>query len=147
MRCLLLLSSAVRRLGSGDQRRAAIRQIPAMNIAVVCPYCSTASEGSRHRRSGLVERLRGEGHAAWLVAPGRSGAERARRVGSTVTISANRSTVPVALGLGVPGRVRRALGGADLVHVHEPLDAARLVVGTRYHGSDSGHIPRRPERI
>ncbi len=42
-------------------------------------------------------------------------------MGSTVTVPANRSAVPVALGPGVPGRVRRAIAGADLVHVHEPL--------------------------
>jgi phosphatidylinositol alpha-mannosyltransferase len=92
-----------------------------MNIAVVCPYSLDRFGGVQAQTTGLVERLRGEGHAAWLVAPGRAGPERARLVGSTVTIPANRSTVPVALGPGVPGRVRRALAGADLVHVHEPL--------------------------
>jgi phosphatidyl-myo-inositol alpha-mannosyltransferase len=44
-----------------------------------------------------------------------------RSVGRTIRIRANASVAPVALGPGVVGRVARAIEGADVVHVHEPL--------------------------
>ncbi|HEX2370277.1 MAG TPA: glycosyltransferase family 4 protein [Acidimicrobiia bacterium] len=125
-----------------------------MNIAVVCPYSLDRFGGVQAQTMGLVERLRGEGHAAWLVAPGRSGPKRARLVGSTVTIPANRSAVPVALGPGVPGRVRHAISGAELVHVHEPLmplvswsalAATVPIVGT-FH-ADPSDLVRRSYRL
>ncbi len=125
-----------------------------MNIAVVCPYALDRFGGVQAQTIGLVERLRGEGHAAWLVAPGRTGPERARLVGSTITVPANRSSVPVALSPGVPGRVRRAISGADLVHVHEPLmplvswsalAAIVPIVGT-FH-ADPSDLIRRSYRI
>ena len=125
-----------------------------MNIAVICPYSLDRHGGVQAQTIGLVERLRGEGHAAWLVAPGRTGPERARLVGSTITVPANRSTVPVALGPGVPGRVRRAIDGAELVHVHEPLmplvswsalAATVPIVGT-FH-ADPSDLIRRSYRV
>ncbi len=55
------------------------------------------------------------------MGPGDSGPEGARLVGRTVRVRANRSVAPVALGPGVMGRVRAAVQGADVVHVHEPF--------------------------
>ena len=70
------------------------RHNPLDEVAVVCPYSLDRFGGVQAQTIGLVERLRGEGHAAWLVAPGRTGPERARPVGSTITVPANRSSVP-----------------------------------------------------
>ena len=148
------LPSAVRRPPSADLPSHNQAESGAMNIAVVCPYALDRFGGVQAQTIGLVERLRGEGHAAWLVAPGRTGPERARLVGSTITVPANRSSVPVALGPGVPGRVRRAISGADLVHVHEPLmplvswsalAATVPVVGT-FH-ADPSNLIRRSYRV
>ncbi|MEX2424238.1 MAG: glycosyltransferase family 4 protein [Acidimicrobiia bacterium] len=90
-----------------------------MRVAVVCPYDLGMAGGVQQLTIELVERLGNAGHDAWLVGPGER--DRARSVGPTTRIRANRSVVPVALGRGVGTRTRAALAGADVVHIHEPL--------------------------
>ncbi|MEX2278739.1 MAG: glycosyltransferase family 4 protein [Acidimicrobiia bacterium] len=90
-----------------------------MRVAVVCPYDLGLAGGVQQLTIELVDRLGRSGHDAWLVGPGHLAG--ARSVGSTVRIRANASSVPVALGPKVGKRVRTALTGADVVHIHEPL--------------------------
>lgn len=90
-----------------------------MKIAVVCPYDLGLPGGVQQVAIELVDRLIALDHDAWLVGPGdRVGA---RGVGSTVRIRANASVAPIALGPSVASAVRRAIAGADVVHIHEPL--------------------------
>lgn len=90
-----------------------------MKVAVVCPYDLGLAGGVQQLAIELVDRIGDAGAEAWLVGPGiRAGA---RSVGETRKVRANASLVPVALGPGVRRRVREALVGADVVHVHEPF--------------------------
>jgi len=105
--------------------RAQLAQRPrghrAVRIAVVCPYDLSAPGGVQDQVIGLVERLGGAGHEAWAVAPGDGGPDGTRHIGRTIRIPANRSTAPVSLSPRTPARVRAAVEGADVVHIHEPL--------------------------
>lgn len=92
-----------------------------MRVAVVSPYDLAAPGGVQEQVGGLVEHLRRAGHDAWAVAPGSGGPEGTRHVGRPVAVPANRSRAPIALCPGTGRRVREAVGGADVVHVHEPL--------------------------
>ena len=90
-----------------------------MKIAVVCPYDLGLPGGVQQLTIELVDHLRDAGHDAWLVGPGET--DGARSVGPTTRIRANRSIVPVALGLCVKRRTHAALVGAEVLHIHEPL--------------------------
>jgi len=92
-----------------------------VRIAVVCPYDLSAPGGVQDQVIGLVERLGDAGHEAWAVAPGEGGPDDTRHIGRTIRIPANRSTAPVSLSPRTPARVRAAIEGADVVHIHEPL--------------------------
>ncbi len=96
-----------------------------MRVAVVSPYSLDHPGGVQSHARELVARLNRAGDVAWLVAPGTeidpAGAIVTRPVGPAWLVPANGSRAPVALGPAVIRRVRRALEGADLVHVHEPL--------------------------
>jgi len=93
--------------------------VDGLKVAVLCPYDLGLPGGVQQVTIELTQRLEAAGHDAWLVGPGLH--RGARSVGRTVRIRANASVVPVALGPGVIGRVARAVDGADVVHVHEPL--------------------------
>ncbi len=119
-------------------------------IAVVSPYALDRPGGVQEQVLGIVKGLRGRGHDAWAVGPGnpQDVADFVRSVGTVVDIRANRSVAPLALGPGVLVRVRRAVDGADVVHVHEPfmpltswgaLSAGGRVVGT-FHADPSATV-------
>jgi len=93
--------------------------VAGLRVAVVCPYDLGLPGGVQQLTIELVQRLEAAGHDAWLVGPGEH--PGAPSVGRTIRIRANASVAPVALGPGVVGRVARAIEGADVVHVHEPL--------------------------
>lgn len=90
-----------------------------MRVAVVCPYDLGAPGGVQQLCLELVQRLRDSGDDCRLIGPGE--AEGAISAGSSLTVSANRSRVPIALAPGAIGRVREAIRGVDVVHIHEPL--------------------------
>lgn len=90
-----------------------------MRVAVVCPYDLGAPGGVQQLCLELVQRLRDSGDDCRLIGPGEM--EGAISAGSPVTVSANRSRVPIALAPGAIGRVRKAIEGFDVVHIHEPL--------------------------
>ncbi|MBN2113846.1 MAG: glycosyltransferase family 4 protein [Acidimicrobiia bacterium] len=92
-----------------------------MKIALVCPYDLGAVGGVQGQVVSLVAWLREAGHEAWAVAPGSGGPPGTVHVGRVVTVPANRSRAPISLDPRVPARVREAVAGAEVVHVHEPL--------------------------
>lgn len=90
-----------------------------MKIAIVCPYDLTHRGGVQQQAIGLMDRLSAGPDEAWLVGPG-SG-DGWTSLGPSVTLRGNRSRVPVALAPSVGRRLRRAVAGADLIHLHEPM--------------------------
>lgn len=92
-----------------------------MKIAIVCPYDLGAVGGVQGQVVSLVTWLREAGHEAWAVCPGTGGPPGTRHVGPVVSVPINRSRAPVTLRPGAVGRVRAAVAGAEVVHVHEPL--------------------------
>jgi phosphatidyl-myo-inositol alpha-mannosyltransferase len=87
----------------------------------VTPYAFDAPGGVQDQVTRIVGWLRGSGHEAWAVAPGAGGPEGTRHVGRFRSIPANRSRAPIAIDPRVVRRVGRAVGDADVVHVHEPF--------------------------
>ena len=92
-----------------------------MKVALVCPYDLAAAGGVQGQVVSLVGWLQEAGHEAWAVAPGSGGPPGTRHVGPVVTVPANRSRAPITLHPGAVARVRAAVAGADVVHLHEPL--------------------------
>ena len=92
-----------------------------MRIAVVCPYSIDEPGGVQQQAIGLVEEIRAIGHEAWLVAPGTKGPSETKLVGRSVRVRANGSIAPIALHPATVGKTQRAVRGADVVHIHEPL--------------------------
>ena len=88
---------------------------------MVSPYALDVPGGVQQQVLGLVRRLRREGEDAFAVGPAAgAGADRVD-AGRSLLFPVNRSRAPIALSPLVVRRVRSALDGADLVHVHEPL--------------------------
>lgn len=92
-----------------------------MRVAVVCPYDLGAFGGVQGQVIALVGWLREAGHEAWAVSPGTGGPPGTRHVGPVVSVPANRSRAPITFRPGAWKRVRAALEGAEVIHVHEPL--------------------------
>jgi len=92
-----------------------------MRIAVVCPYDLDRPGGVQHQAHGLTAALRALGHDAWIVAPGTGDHGDARLVGSATRVRVNRSVAPIALRPQTTRQVLRAVRGADVIHLHEPL--------------------------
>jgi len=92
-----------------------------MRIAVVSPYDLDAAGGVQDQVVRLTRWLRAAGHEAVPVGPGLHGPEGAVLVGSAVSVPVNRSRAPVALDPRAFAKVRSALRGFDVVHVHEPF--------------------------
>ena len=93
-----------------------------MKIAVVCPYDVGVPGGVQQLCADLVLRLREAGDEAALIGPGRADSvEHFTSIGSTVRVRANDSVAPVALAPRTWSRVKEAIDGFDVVHVHEPL--------------------------
>ena len=91
-----------------------------MKVAVVCPYDFGAFGGVQSVVTDLVKRLRSSGDDAFAVGPGVSD-EMGVDIGRSISIPGNGSQAPIALGPSVGRRVRAAVAGCDVVHVHEPL--------------------------
>lgn len=92
-----------------------------MKVAVVCPYDLGAFGGVQGQVIALVGWLREAGHEAWAVSPGSGGPPGTRHVGGVVSVPTNRSRAPITLQPRAWARVREAVEGAEVVHVHEPL--------------------------
>jgi phosphatidylinositol alpha-mannosyltransferase len=92
-----------------------------MRIAIVCPYSLDEPGGVQQHVLGLRDGIVAAGHDAWLIAPGRSERPGVVTVGRAHRVRTNRSIANVALHPDSIGRTRRAVAGADVVHVHEPF--------------------------
>ena len=92
-----------------------------MRVAIVSPYSFDHFGGVQDQAAQLGSWLREAGHDAWVVAPGSGGPDGTIHVGAAVSVPANRSRAPITLDPRAVGRVRAAVAGADVVHVHEPF--------------------------
>lgn len=92
-----------------------------MKIGVVCPYDLGRHGGVQDQTRRLVRWLRSAGHEAVLIGPGLEGPRGAVLLGSTTVIPANAAATPISLDPRVFARMRSALDGMEVVHVHEPL--------------------------
>jgi len=90
-----------------------------LRVAVVSPYALDIPGGVQQQVLGLVEHLRRLGQEAFAVGPaaGAAGAS----AGRPVMFPVNRSRAPIALSPMAVRRVRAAVAGADVIHVHEPM--------------------------
>ena len=91
-----------------------------MKVAIVCPYDLGRFGGVQDQVGQLAARLTDAGHDAWVVGPG-DGGEGTVWVGDPMVVNANGSSTPIALAPSVVPRVRAAVAGADVVHIHEPM--------------------------
>lgn len=93
-----------------------------MRVVLVSPYDLDVAGGVQSHVASLAAALRALGDDVTLLGPGAE-ADGRIGVGGSVLVPANGSRAPVALGPGVPARVRAALRALrpDVVHVHEPL--------------------------
>jgi len=95
-----------------------------MRIGLVCPYDLSKPGGVQQIVVGLGRHLAEAGDEVLLIAPGRTGQDPGlpfQSVGTSMTIRANRSAVPLALNPSTWARTRAALSLVDLAHVHEPF--------------------------
>ena len=90
-----------------------------MRVALVCPYDLGRFGGVQEQVLLLGRWLADQGHDVTTIGPG--GAAGTVGVGATVPIRINRSVAPVSLDPRAGARVRAAVAGADVVHVHEPF--------------------------
>ena len=103
--------------GSAELAVGSTEAAPVTRIALVSPYALDVPGGVQDQVMGLAEQLDRRGFDTVIVGP------RADRtgVGSILRIPANGAVAPISLSPGVWGRVRSALIGADVVHIHEPF--------------------------
>lgn len=95
-----------------------------MRIALVCPYSLDVPGGVGTHVLGLARWLAGQGHDPYVIAPGTRQGEadvEVRPLGRSVPLPFNGSWARLALSPAQSRRAVRALEGADVVHVHEPL--------------------------
>jgi len=104
-----------------------------VKIVLVCPYDLGRFGGVQDLVLGLAGWLRNAGHEASVVGPGQ-GPDGTIGVGRSRIVSVNGSAAPIALGAGVARRVREAVAGAEVVHIHEPLVPAVSLSAVRARG-------------
>ena len=92
-----------------------------MKIAVVSPYALDSPGGVQNQVVEIAARLGEYGIESWVVGPGRTGPPGTRLLGPGITIPANGSLAPICLNPSVMRRVKEAVQGADVIHLHEPL--------------------------
>ena len=92
-----------------------------MRIGLVSPYDLGRAGGVQDQVIRLAGWLEDAGHDPIIVGPGTEGPDGAILLGPTTTITANRAQTPIRLDPRVGRRLRAALGGIDVLHVHEPL--------------------------
>ena len=114
-----------------------------MRVGLVCPYDLGRPGGVQQQVLDLGRKLAAEGDEVTVLGPGAGvvadGPYRVCEIGRVRPIRANGSVVPLAVGLGVGRRLRKAASDLEVLHVHEPLmpvvgpaalRAGRPVVGT-----------------
>jgi phosphatidylinositol alpha-mannosyltransferase len=91
-----------------------------VKVGLVSPYDLGRPGGVQQQVLELSKLLEKSDASVTLVGPG-AGAHGGFDVGRVVPVRANGSVVPLALGLGIAGKLRTLLSDVDVVHVHEPL--------------------------
>lgn len=102
-----------------------------MNVALICPYDIGESGGVQDQVIRLRRWLIDAGHEATIVAPGTEGPEGVVLVGRSTVVRANRSAAPISFDPRVAGRVKHAVEGCDVLHIHEPFMPAVSLAATR----------------
>lgn len=97
------------------------------------PYDLNRPGGVQQQVLEMFRLLLDAGTDVTLVGPGAS-RHGGLDIGRVVPVRANGSVVPLALGLGITRRLRTALAGIEVLHVHEPLMPAVGLAAIR-----SGH--------
>lgn len=92
-----------------------------MKIVLVSPYSLAEAGGVQAQVAGLAERLREAGHRVRVTGPGADEGEGGADAVRWMRIPINQSQAPIALSPAVFRRVREAVAGAHVVHIHEPL--------------------------
>lgn len=91
-----------------------------MRIGLVSPYDLGRPGGVQKQVLELCRLLDQREIEVTLVGPG-AGPHGGVDVGRVWPVRANGSVVPIAVGFGITRRLRTALSGVDVVHLHEPL--------------------------
>jgi phosphatidylinositol alpha-mannosyltransferase len=91
-----------------------------VKVALVSPYDLGRFGGVQDQAMNLASWLNADGHEAWVIGPG-DGPEDTVSVGPATQIPVNLSTAPISINPAIRARLREAVVGADVVHVHEPL--------------------------
>jgi len=105
-----------------------------MRVALVCPYSLDRAGGVQDQVFRLHRWLTDLGHESWIIGPSDAEgtpAEGVISMGGSISVRANRSTAPVAIDPRVLRRVRVAVDGADVVHIHEPFLPMVSLAATR----------------
>lgn len=102
-----------------------------MRVALVCPYDLGKPGGVQDQVFRLQRWIAAAGHDAVIVGPGEAEGTDVIGVGGTVTVPANQAATPVALDPRVASRVRVAVEGAEVVHIHEPFMPMVSLAATR----------------
>lgn len=92
-----------------------------MRIGLVCPYDLSQPGGVQVQVKDLAVHLTASGDEAVVLGPGLPRDLEGIDLGRTITIPGNRSKVPLSPDPRVGSRIRRAVAGFDVLHVHEPL--------------------------
>jgi phosphatidylinositol alpha-mannosyltransferase len=92
-----------------------------VRIALVCPYDLGAPGGVQDQVAKLSIWLGDLGHETVVIGPGAEGPPGAVLVGSVKVVRANAAATPISLDPKASSRIRDAVEGCDVVHIHEPL--------------------------
>ncbi|MBT8214747.1 MAG: glycosyltransferase family 4 protein [Acidimicrobiia bacterium] len=91
-----------------------------MRVALISPYDLGRFGGVQDQCFKLAAWLSEAGHEAVVAGPG-EGPSGTVSLGKVRQIPANGARTPIAIEPGLKARVEDVCGGADVVHVHEPL--------------------------
>lgn len=102
-----------------------------MKAGLVCPYDLEKPGGVQSQVVGLASALLEFGDEVRIIGPGKVDGFDSVDVGETVSVRANRSRVPVSLSPYTSRKVKEAVRGLDVIHVHEPLMPLASLVALR----------------
>lgn len=102
-----------------------------MKVALICPYDLDRPGGVQDQVMRIARWLDARGHEATIVGPGETGPPGAVLVGGSIVVRANRSAAPIAVDPRVGRRVKAAVAGCDVIHIHEPFMPVVSLAATR----------------
>jgi len=102
-----------------------------MRVGLICPYDLDRPGGVQDQVIRIAGWLEALGHRTTIVGTGEAGPPGAVLVGGSIVVRANRSAAPIAVDPRVAGRVRAAVEGCDVIHIHEPFMPVVSLAATR----------------